>query len=92
MPPHRQRIRRGARHRWRHSKRAKVIDSKNILFGSEMVGAVRAIDPETGHYFDDTKRYVDALDISPEARHMIFEGNARRVFPRLYAQLKGRGL
>ena len=26
-----------------------------------MVGAVRGIDPETGHYFDDTKRYVDAL-------------------------------
>ena len=38
-----------------------VIDVDNILFGSEMVGAVRGIDPETGHYFDDTKRYVDAL-------------------------------
>ncbi len=25
-----------------------VIDPKNILFGSEMVGAVRGIDPETG--------------------------------------------
>ncbi|MDB5440827.1 MAG: hypothetical protein JWM33_3254, partial [Caulobacteraceae bacterium] len=25
-------------------------------FGSEMVGAVRGIDPQTGHYFDDTKR------------------------------------
>ena len=42
----------------------KVIDPKNILFGSEMVGAVRGIDPETGHYFDDTKRYIDALDVS----------------------------
>ncbi|HEX7853975.1 MAG TPA: amidohydrolase family protein, partial [Sphingobium sp.] len=40
---------------------AEVIETKNILFGSEMVGAVRGIDPETGHYFDDTKRYVDAL-------------------------------
>ena len=38
-----------------------VIDIDNILFGSEMVGAVRGIDPETGHYFDDTKRYIDAL-------------------------------
>jgi hypothetical protein len=28
-----------------------------------MVGAVRGVDPETGHYFDDTRRYVDALDI-----------------------------
>jgi len=71
---------------------ADVIDNKNILFGSEMVGAVRGIDPTTGHYFDDTKRYVDALEISDSERHMIFEGNARRVFPRLDAQLKARGL
>ena len=71
---------------------ADVIETKNILFGSEMVGAVRGIDPQTGHYFDDTKRYVDALDITSEQRHAIYEGNARRVFPRLDAQLKGRGL
>jgi len=71
---------------------ADVIDNKNILFGSEMVGAVRGIDPTTGHYFDDTKRYVDALDISDDERHAIFEGNARRVFPRLDQQLKERGL
>ncbi|KQM21542.1 amidohydrolase family protein [Novosphingobium sp. Leaf2] len=71
---------------------ANVISNENILFGSEMVGAVRGIDPETGHYFDDTKRYVDALDISDAQRHAIFEGNARRVFPRLDAQLKARGL
>ncbi|HVI99840.1 MAG TPA: amidohydrolase family protein [Sphingomonas sp.] len=71
---------------------AEVIETKNILFGSEMVGAVRGIDPETGHYFDDTRRYVDALPISDTQRRAIFEGNARRVFPRLDAQLKERGL
>jgi len=71
---------------------ADVIDTKNILFGSEMVGAVRGIDPQTGHYFDDTKRYIDALPISDADRHAIFEGNTRRVFPRLDAQLKARGL
>jgi 4-oxalmesaconate hydratase len=71
---------------------ADVIDTKNILFGSEMVGAVRGIDPQSGHYFDDTKRYVDALDVSDAQRHAIFEGNARRVFPRLDAILKVRGL
>ena len=70
---------------------ATVIDTKNILFGSEMVGAVRGIDPETGHHFDDTKRYVDALPISADQRHAIYEGNARRVFPRLDARLKERG-
>lgn len=67
---------------------ADVIENKNILFGSEMVGAVRGVDPATGCYFDDTRRYVDALDISDAARHAIFEGNARRVFPRLDAKLK----
>jgi 4-oxalmesaconate hydratase len=71
---------------------AEVIDTKNILFGSEMVGAVRGIDPQTGHYFDDTKRYIDALAITTDQKHAIFEGNARRVFPRLDATLKARGL
>ena len=71
---------------------ADVIDTKNILFGSEMVGAVRGIDPRTGHYFDDTKRYIDALDISDAERAAIFEGNARTVFPRLDAMLRARGL
>jgi 4-oxalmesaconate hydratase len=71
---------------------ADVIETKNILFGSEMVGAVRGIDPQTGQYFDDTKRYVDALDISDAQRHAIFEGNARIVFPRLDARLKEMGL
>lgn len=70
---------------------ADVIESKNIIFGSEMVGAVRGIDPQTGHYFDDTKRYIDALDIDEDERHAIFEGNARRVFPRLDAQLQSEG-
>ncbi len=68
-----------------------VIDNKNILFGSEMIGAVRGIDPTTGHYFDDTKRYIDAAKISDAEKHSIFETNTRRVFPRLDAQLKGRG-
>ncbi|MFC3580862.1 amidohydrolase family protein [Sphingomonas hylomeconis] len=71
---------------------AEVIENKNILFGSEMVGAVRGIDPRTGHYFDDTKRYVDALDISDAERAAIFSGNTRKVFPRLDAKLKARGL
>jgi 4-oxalmesaconate hydratase len=71
---------------------ARVIDVDNILFGSEMVGAVRGIDPETGHYFDDTKRYIDALDVSADYKRRIFELNARRVFPRLDARLKAIGL
>src|SRR5450755_2665705 len=42
----------------------KVIAVENILFGSEMVGAVRGIDPTTGQYYDDTKRYIDSLTLS----------------------------
>ncbi len=68
----------------------KVIDIENILFGSEMVGAVRGIDPETGHYFDDTKRYVDNLGLSPSDLKKVYEGNARRVYPRLDALIKAR--
>jgi 4-oxalmesaconate hydratase len=69
----------------------KVIDLENILFGSEMVGAVRGIDPETGQFFDDTKRYIDALPLNSDEKRLIFELNARRVYPRLDALLKTRG-
>jgi 4-oxalmesaconate hydratase len=65
----------------------RVIDVDNILFASEMLGAVRGIDPETGFHWDDTKRYVDALDLSDDDKRKIFELNARRVYPRLDARL-----
>jgi len=65
----------------------KVIPIDNILFASEMVGAVRGIDPETGNYYDDTKRYVEALRLSDEDRRKVFEGNARRVYSRLKTKL-----
>jgi 4-oxalmesaconate hydratase len=71
----------------------RVVPIDNIIFGSEMIGAVRGKDDETGEYFDDTKKYVDACaNLSKEDRHKIFEANARRVYPRLDAQLKARGL
>lgn len=61
-----------------------VIPLKNILFASEMVGAVRGIDPETGHYFDDTRRYIDNHEnLSAAGRQAIFEHNTRRVYSRL---------
>ena len=63
----------------------RVVPARNVLFASEMVGAVRSIDPLTGHYFDDTRRYVDAADVSAADRAAIYEGNVRRVFPRLAA-------
>ena len=65
----------------------KVIPVDNILFASEMVGAVKGIDPETGHPFDDTKRYVDALGLGEADKLKIFEGNARKVYSRLKTKI-----
>jgi 4-oxalmesaconate hydratase len=65
----------------------KVVPRDNILFGSEMVGAVRGIDPETGNYYDDTKRYIEALGLTDSEKKKIYEGNARRAYPRLGAIL-----
>jgi 4-oxalmesaconate hydratase len=68
----------------------KVIPVENILFGSEMVGAVRGVDPTTGQFYDDTKRYIDASALSAADKQKIFEGNARRVYPRLAKALDKR--
>jgi len=61
----------------------KVIPADNILFAAEVVGAVRGIDPETGQYYDDTRRYIDAIDsVSAADKKKIYEGNVRKVYPR----------
>jgi 4-oxalmesaconate hydratase len=65
-----------------------VIGPRNVVFASEMIGAVKGIDARSGHYFDDTKRYVEAIDSLSEAdRHTIFEGNALKIYPRLARKL-----
>jgi 4-oxalmesaconate hydratase len=69
----------------------KVIPVDNILFASEMIGAVRGIDPLTGFAFDDTRRYVEAAALTQQQRMQIYEGNARRVFPRLNVALGLKG-
>ncbi len=71
---------------------AEVVPIENILFASEMVGAVRGIDSKTGHYFDDTKRYIDGLNISQENKQKILSGNVRQAFSRLDSRLKEVGL
>ncbi len=60
-----------------------VIPLDNVLFASEMIGAVRGIDPQTGYHFDDTKRYIEAAELDAAQKYKIFEGNARRVYPGL---------
>jgi 4-oxalmesaconate hydratase len=68
-----------------------VVDTGNILFASEMLGAVRGADPDTGIAWDDTKQYLDRADLDEASRHRIFELNARRVYPRLDALLRKAG-
>ncbi len=68
-----------------------VVPVENVLFASEMLGAVRGADPDTGIAWDDTKQYVDRLGLTGDQRHKVFEGNARRVYPRLDARLTADG-
>jgi 4-oxalmesaconate hydratase len=61
-----------------------VIPTENVLFASEIVGAVKGIDPDTGFNFDDTKRYIDAVEgLSSAQREKIYSANALKVYPRL---------
>jgi 4-oxalmesaconate hydratase len=65
-----------------------VIGPSSVVFASEMIGAVKGIDARSGHYFDDTKRYVDAIEgLSDADRRTIFEGNALKIYPRLARRL-----
>lgn len=60
-----------------------VVPVDNIVFASEMVGAVRGVDPATGRHYDDTRAYIDNSSLGPAARQAVFEHNIRRVYPRL---------
>lgn len=68
-----------------------VVPADNVLFASEMIGAVRSVDPTTGHPFDDTLRYLEAAPLMEARREAILSGNARRVYPRLAERLGASG-
>jgi 4-oxalmesaconate hydratase len=62
----------------------KVVGVDNIIFASEMLGGVNTTDPATGKSFDDNRRFIDAIAwLTDEDRRKIFEGNARKVYPRM---------
>ena len=64
----------------------KRVGVDNVLFATEMFGAVNAIDPDTGRNFEESVPLVNSIDwLSGEDRHKLFEGNARKVFTRLNA-------
>ena len=69
----------------------RVIPVDNVLFASEMIGAVRGIDPETGFYYDDTKRYIEAAAIARHRSQDLRRQRAARVSAtRRRPQTKGK--
>jgi 4-oxalmesaconate hydratase len=65
-----------------------VVPIDSILFASEMIGAIKGKDPETGRWYDDTKQFIDAVPhLTAEDRTKVYERNARRLFKRLDAAL-----
>jgi len=69
----------------------KVVGVDNILFASEMLGGVNAVDPKTGRSFDDNKPYLDAMAwLTAADKKKIFEDNARKAYPRLGPILEKR--
>jgi 4-oxalmesaconate hydratase len=62
-----------------------VVGADNCLFGSERPGTGAAVDPSTGLSLDDLKPLVDAsAALTDEGRGKVFEGNARRLYPRAF--------
>jgi 4-oxalmesaconate hydratase len=68
-----------------------TVPTANILYASEMIGAVRGVDPDTGHRYDDTRYLLDQVELSDAARDAITAGNALQVFGRLEQVLSERG-
>lgn len=58
-----------------------TVGADRCLFGSECPGVGSAINPETGRTFDDIRSIIEGFDwLSADEKHMIFEGNAKKVF------------
>lgn len=61
----------------------RVVGADNLLFGSEMFGTAKTVDPETQRTFDDILPMVRAIDwLTPEDTEKILVGNARKLYTR----------
>jgi 4-oxalmesaconate hydratase len=69
-----------------------TVPAANVLYASEMIGAVKGVDPRTGRRYDDTRFLLDAItSLSESERDAITFGNALRIFGRLPDALRARG-
>jgi 4-oxalmesaconate hydratase len=66
------------------------IPEDNVLYGSEMIGAVRYRNPDNGRWFDDTKYLLDHIPLGDSQKQKIFGDNALRVYPRIEKALRQR--
>jgi 4-oxalmesaconate hydratase len=66
----------------------RVVDADHVLFASEMLGAVRGINPDIDSEWDNTQRYLERAGLDDEDLNKVYEANALRVFPRLRARLE----
>lgn len=61
----------------------KTVGAERCMFGTENPGSGSAKNPDTGRSFDDIKPVLEAMEfLSDEDRRLVFEENARQVFPR----------
>jgi len=67
----------------------KRVGIDNVLFATEMFGAVNAIDPKTGRNFEDIVPIFKSIEwLSEEDKTKITEGNAKKLFSRMAAKSK----
>ncbi|HUR72535.1 MAG TPA: amidohydrolase family protein, partial [Candidatus Limnocylindrales bacterium] len=67
----------------------KRVGADRVLFATEMFGAVNAIDPGTGRNFEDLVPIFKSVEgLTEQDRYNITEGNARRLYSRLFADKK----
>ena len=67
----------------------RTIGVDNVLFASEMIGGVQAVDPLTGRQYDDNKPYIDAIEwLTDDDKRKLFRDNALRAYPRARAQIE----
>jgi len=59
----------------------KTVGADRCLFGSECPGVGSTVCKHTGRTLDDIRPHIDGFDwLSDADRHLIYEGNARKVF------------
>lgn len=64
------------------------VGPDNVVFGSEMFGTAKSIDPDTGRAFDDNLPLLTAIPgLSQKDLDKVLSGNARKLFPRASAAL-----